>query len=96
MKTIELLDRLDDIKALAKCAEIATSEFIADYGFAKKPDPKKALAYSTGESCAIESLQSFKWYSEYERIFTLIEIADDYIHKILKLANTVDSGCEQR
>jgi len=36
MKTVELLDRLDDIKALAKCAEIATLEFIADYGFAKK------------------------------------------------------------
>ncbi len=96
MKTVELLDRLDDIKALAKCAEIATSEFIADYGFAKKPDPQKALACLTGKSSTIESIQSFKWYSEYERIFTLIEIADDYICKILNLTNTVDSSCEQR
>jgi len=95
MKTVELLDRLDDIKALAKCAEIATSEFIADYGFAKKPDPQKALACLTGKSSTIESIQSFKWYAEYERIFMLIKIADDYIYKILKLTNMVDSGCEQ-
>ena len=87
MNTVELLDKLDDIKALAKCAAFATSEFITDYGFAKNPDPQKAFACSTGENSTIECMQSFRWYAEYERIFTLIEIADDYIHKILKLAN---------
>ncbi len=87
MNTVKLLDRLDDIKELAKCAELATWELIADYGFATNPDPQKALDYLNGKSSTIESMQSFMWYAEYERIFTLIEIADDYIHKILKLAS---------
>ncbi len=89
MNTVKLLDRLDDIKELAKCAELATWELISDYGFATSPDPQKALENLTGESSTIESVQSFRWYAEYERIFTLIEIADDYIHKILKLASAV-------
>lgn len=86
MSNLELLDRLDDIQALAKCAEFATLEFMDDYGFAKNPDPQKALACCTGKDSTIENIQSFKWYAEYERIFTLIKIADDYIYKILELA----------
>ncbi|MDE6021150.1 MAG: hypothetical protein K2H01_09190 [Ruminococcus sp.] len=89
MNNLELLDLLGDIRSLAERAELVTLELICDYGFAKSPDPLKAIAYSNGKGNTAENRQSFTWYAEYEHIFTFIEIANDYIQKIERLANTV-------
>lgn len=89
MNNLELLDLLGNIQSLAERAELVTSELICDYGFAKSPNPQKALAYNNGKGNTTENRQSFTWYAEYKRIYTFIEIANDYIQKIERLANTV-------
>lgn len=84
-----LISKLEDIHTLAMRAEFAANELINDYGFFKAPNPIKALGFARGTDKSEEAKQAFKWIMEYHRIYTLVEIASDYIAKIEKLASNV-------
>lgn len=82
----QLRDKVEEIRLLAERASFVTSELINDYSFAKEPDPAKAAAYISGCDKSIEAEQAFTWVRAYSRVFTLMEIAFDYISGIEKLA----------
>lgn len=86
MNETEFLDLLGGIQIAAERAAFATNELINDYGFSVNPDPKKALIFGRGIDKTGEAEQSFSWYMEYNRVYTLVEIANDYITEIKKLA----------
>lgn len=84
MSEIALQDRLSQIQMAADRAATILYELIDDYGFIENPSPAKALEISVDDS--IEAKQSFQWFVEYDRIYTFIEIASDYVSEIKKLA----------
>lgn len=55
------------------------SEWIADYGFGEKPDPNKALQWTMENIDDIHCQQSAKWFSEYNRIHYLVDMALEYV-----------------
>lgn len=88
MNETELRSELEKNQTLAERAEFATLELISDYGFAKSPNPQKAIACISEKDSSTEAVQSFTWFAEYSRICTLIEIASDYIEAIKNLAES--------
>lgn len=90
MNEIELFACLCLIQEMANRASFVLNEFIVDYGFTENPNPAKAL--ELGADASIEAKQSFQWFLDYNRIYTLIEIASDYVEKIEKLAEDKKKG----
>lgn len=53
------------------------------YLFYKKPDPKAAVAWGNGTSLQTShELQSARWYFDYEKITSFINIASDYVFAV--------------
>ena len=84
MESMKLVDKLECIQEMANRASFVLGELVCDYGFSEPPNPAKALEFNTGAS--IEAKQSFQWFLDYSRIYTLIAIASDYVEKIETIA----------
>lgn len=84
-KYYKLRDRVEEIQTLAERASFSISEVICDYGYAKNPDPTKAVQFSSERNNSQEARQSFEWFADYDRIFKLLEITCDYLSWIEKL-----------
>lgn len=80
----ELLETKTAIEnALVKLdkADTLLNHWTQEYGFSEKPDPRAAVAYWSGANESREGEQAATWCWEYKKIFTVVEIAFDYILK---------------
>lgn len=68
-------------------AETILRRWVQDYDFAKKPDPRAAVAYQNGTDNSREAKQASEWCWDYNHIFTIVDIAFDYILEAKKILN---------
>ena len=68
-------------------AETILSRWVQDYSFAEKPDPRAAIAYWSGSDKSQEAEQAAKWFYEYDEIYTIVDIAFDYLLEAKKILN---------
>lgn len=56
------------------------NEWVEKYDFLNKPDPRAALEYAKNmaTSTDLHGKQSLMWFWEYNRIFTLVDVALEY------------------
>ena len=75
--------------ALAKLekADTLLSYWTQDYSFAEKLDPRAAIAYWSGSDKSQEAEQAAMWFWEYNQIFTIVDIAFDYLLETKKILN---------
>jgi hypothetical protein len=78
---------IEDLKSNLEKADFMLSNWMEEYSFSEKPDPYKAIAWGTNQDKDMHAKQSAKWFWEYNRIHSIIEIAMDYITRSLKLIN---------
>lgn len=77
----EIMDKNDLIENLGiglQKVSFVLHEWINDYSFSEKPDPRKALQWTLENINDRHAQQSAKWFWEYDRINELIEIGIDY------------------
>lgn len=63
-------------------AKLLLDEWAKSYVFYKAPDPLAAINYGQSEKPCNESAhaqQSYKWFIDYDRVCTFIEMATDYV-----------------
>lgn len=68
-------------------AEMLLNRWVQDYSFAKKPDPRAAVACWSGSDKSQEAEQAAKWFWDYNQIFTIVDIAFDYLLEAKKILN---------
>lgn len=71
-------DLIEDLERNINKISFILSEWIEDYSFYEKPDPRKALQWTLENIEDRHCQQSAKWFWEYNRIHELIEIGIDY------------------
>lgn len=76
---------IEDLKSNLEKADFMLSDWMAEYSFYEKPDPRAAIAHMSRVADDRHGEQSAKWFWEYNRIHSIIEIAMDYITRSLKL-----------
>lgn len=71
-------DLIENLERNINKINFILDEWIEDYSFCEKPDPRKALEWTLGNIDNRHCQQSAKWFWEYDRIHELIEIGIDY------------------
>ena len=70
-----------------KKANMILDGWMQEYGFINRPDPRKAMecgSFKSGER-DMKAVESRKWFYEYNRIYTFIDIVSDYVFESRKL-----------
>ena len=93
----EVLDQNDAIvDALLKLkkANMILDDWTQEYGFSHRPDSRKAMECGSCKSEEIdrEAMNSRKWFCEYNRIYTFIDIVSDYVLESEKLLEKAAYG----
>lgn len=83
----EVENNIEYAKVKLDKAETILSHWVQDYSFAEKPDPRAAIAYWSGSDKSQEAEQAAKWFWEYNQIFTIVDIAFDYLLEAKKILN---------
>jgi len=76
---------IDNLKHNINKVDFILDDLTQDYSFPEKPDPRAAIEYMRKRSLDSTNKhgeQSAKWYHEYNRIFNLLNISQDYITTI--------------
>ena len=68
-------------------ADTLLSYWTQEYDFAEKPDPRAAIAYWSGSDKSRNAEQAATWFLEYNQIFTIVDIAFDYLLEAKKILN---------
>jgi hypothetical protein len=80
----ELFDKttvIEEVLSKLKKATTILSQWEEEYSFSENPDPRAAIEYSgnlTNDKHK-RGQQSHTWIFEYDRIWTLVSIASDYV-----------------
>lgn len=83
----ELMEKgnlIEELRYKIKKASFLLSDWKEDYSWNEKPCPYLAIEYSEGvigegDPGSRKAKNSLKWFWEYNRIFELIDIADNYV-----------------
>lgn len=78
---------IEDALAKLEKADTLLSYWTQDYSFAEKPDPRAAIAYWSGSDKSRNAEQAATWFLEYNQIFTIVDIAIDYLLEAKKILN---------
>lgn len=78
---------IDYAKVKLDKAEMLLNRWVQDYSFAKMPDPRAAVARWSGADKSQEAEQAAKWFYEYNEIYTIVDIAFDYLLEAKKILN---------
>lgn len=68
-------------------AAMILSHWTQEYGFSEKPDPRAALRWGSqvpnqnNDKDKEHGKESFKWFLEYDSIYSFIDIVSDYVYK---------------
>ncbi len=84
MTNIEVRDQVGLALMALEKANFLVGEWINNYAFAEKPDIEAArqlMSEVPGEEANKLALNSTKWYSDYDKIVKLVEMAGDYIYE---------------
>lgn len=83
---------LEEVFETVKKQKMATNELIQDYDMGDNiPDVEYALEWFKHGNISQLAIQSAKWIYEYNRIMWLINIANDYGSKLIKLKNSYEA-----
>ena len=83
----ETKSSIEYAEAKLEKAETILSRWVQDYSFAEKPDPRAAVAWWSGTNKSREAEQAATWFWEYNQIFTIVDIAFDYLLEAKKILN---------